>query len=31
MDLLKGINLYTQRAPVPEKRVAKGQKMADAK
>jgi len=31
MDLLKGINLYTQRAPLPEKRVAKGQKMADAK
>jgi carboxyl-terminal processing protease len=28
MDLLKGINLFTQRAPVPDKRVAKGQKVA---
>src|SRR6266404_3208927 len=31
LDLLKGINLYTQRAPLPEKRVAKGQKVAAAK
>src|SRR5882724_13545856 len=28
MDLLKGITLFTQRAPVPEKKVAKGQKVA---
>jgi carboxyl-terminal processing protease len=28
MDLLKGINLFTQRAPLPENRVAKGTKMA---
>jgi carboxyl-terminal processing protease len=28
MDLLKGITLFTQRAPAPEKRVAKGEKMA---
>jgi carboxyl-terminal processing protease len=31
MDLLKGINLYSQRAPVPEKRVAKGDKVAAIK
>ena len=31
LDLLKGINLFTQRAPSPEKRVAKGQKVAAAK
>jgi carboxyl-terminal processing protease len=30
LDLLKGINLFTQRAPAPEKRVAKGQKVATA-
>ncbi len=28
MDLLKGITLFTQRAPESEKRVAKGEKMA---
>jgi len=28
LDLLKGITLFTQRAPAPEKRVAKGEKMA---
>ena len=28
LDLLKGITLYTQRAPLPERRVAKGEKMA---
>src|SRR5882762_11297678 len=28
MDLLKGITLFTQRAPVPEKKIAKGQKVA---
>lgn len=28
VDLLKGINLFTQRAPLPENRVAKGTKMA---
>ena len=28
MDLLKGITLFTQRAPAPEKRVAKSDKMA---
>jgi carboxyl-terminal processing protease len=28
MDLLKGINLFTLRAPAPEKRVAKGEKVA---
>ena len=28
MDLLKGINLFTQRAPAPDKRLAKGEKMA---
>ena len=28
IDLLKGINLFTQRAPEPENRVAKGNKMA---
>jgi carboxyl-terminal processing protease len=27
LDLLKGINLFTQRDPVPERRVAKGNKM----
>jgi carboxyl-terminal processing protease len=30
IDLLKGINLFTQRAPAPEKRVAKGEKVAVA-
>ena len=30
-DLLKGIILFTQRAPVPERRVAKGEKIAAAK
>jgi carboxyl-terminal processing protease len=30
IDLLRGINLFTQRAPAPEKRVAKGQKVAAA-
>jgi len=30
MDLLKGITLFTQRAPLPEKRIAKGDKMAVA-
>jgi len=30
LDLLKGITLYTQRAPAPEKRVAKGPKVAKA-
>jgi len=28
MDLLKGITLFTQRAPAPEKRDAKGEKLA---
>ena len=28
MDLLKGITLFTQRAPAPENRVAKGEKLA---
>jgi carboxyl-terminal processing protease len=28
MDLLKGITLFTQRSPMPENRVAKGEKMA---
>ena len=28
MDLLKGINLFTQRAPATDKRVAKGDKVA---
>jgi carboxyl-terminal processing protease len=28
MDLLKGITLFTQRAPTPDKAPAKGQKMA---
>ena len=28
MDLLKGISLFTQRLPIPEKRVAKGEKVA---
>jgi carboxyl-terminal processing protease len=28
LDLLKGITLFTQRAPAPEKGVAKGEKMA---
>jgi len=28
MDLLKGISLYSKRAPMPEKRVAKGDKVA---
>jgi len=31
MDLLKGITLFTQRAPLPEKKIAKGQKVAAAK
>jgi len=31
MDLLKGIPLFTQRAPLPEKRIAKGDKMAVAR
>jgi carboxyl-terminal processing protease len=31
VDLLKGITLFTQRSPLPEKRVAKGEKMAVAK
>ncbi len=30
MDLLKGITLFTQRAPVSDKRVAKGEKVAVA-
>ena len=30
MDLLKGINLFTRRAPAPDRRVAKGQKVAAA-
>jgi hypothetical protein len=28
MDLLKGITLFTQRAPAPDQRVAKGEKIA---
>jgi hypothetical protein len=28
MDLLKGITLFTQRAPAPEKRAGKGERMA---
>ncbi len=31
MDLLKGISLFTQRAPLPEKKIAKGQKVAAVK
>jgi carboxyl-terminal processing protease len=31
MDLLKGVNLFTQRSPLPEKRVAKGDKVAAVK
>jgi len=31
MDLLKGISLYSKRAPLPEKRVAKGDKVAAIK
>ncbi|HTL54553.1 MAG TPA: S41 family peptidase [Candidatus Limnocylindrales bacterium] len=31
IDLLKGITLFTQRAPAPEKRIARGDKMAVAK
>ena len=31
MDLLKGINLYTQRTPPSEKRVVKGEKVAAAR
>jgi carboxyl-terminal processing protease len=31
MDLLKGITLFTQRAPAPEKQVAKGEKVAAAR
>jgi carboxyl-terminal processing protease len=31
MDLLRGINLYTQRAPVPERKIAKGEKVAAAR
>jgi len=31
MDLLKGITLFTQRSPAPEKKVAKGEKVAAAK
>ena len=31
MDLLKGISLYTKRTPAPEKRAAKGEKVAAAK
>jgi carboxyl-terminal processing protease len=31
MDLLKGITLFTERSPLPEKRIAKGEKMAVAK
>src|SRR5438552_5668745 len=31
MDLLKGISLYSKRAPLPEKRVAKGEKVADVR
>ncbi|MGH7971036.1 MAG: S41 family peptidase, partial [Limisphaerales bacterium] len=31
MDLLKGITLFTQRSPLPEKRIAKGEKMAAAR
>ena len=31
IDLLKGITLFTQRAPAPEKRMARGDKMAVAK
>jgi carboxyl-terminal processing protease len=30
-DLLKGINLFAQRAPLPDQRVAKGEKVAAAK
>ena len=30
-DLLKGINLFAQRAPLPDHRVAKGEKVAAAK
>jgi len=31
VDLLKGIRLFTERAPAPEKRVAKGEKVAAAR
>jgi hypothetical protein len=31
MDLLKGIMLFSQRAPAPEKNLARNQKMAAAK
>ena len=31
MDLLKAITLFTQRAPLPEKKIAKGQKVAAIK
>jgi carboxyl-terminal processing protease len=31
MDLLKAITLFTERAPIPERRVAKGEKVAAAK
>ncbi len=31
MDLLKGITLFTQRAPAPDKKVAKGEKVAIAR
>ena len=31
MDLLKGITLFTQRTPFPEKRIARGDKMAVAR
>jgi carboxyl-terminal processing protease len=31
IDLLKGITLFTQRAPVPEKRIARGEKVADVR
>ncbi len=29
MDLLKGITLFTQRSPLPDRRMAKGEKMAE--
>jgi len=31
MDLLKGITLFTQRSPAPEKKIVKGEKVAAAK
>ncbi len=31
MDLLKGINLFTERTPPPDKKLAKGDKMASSK